>query len=154
MKKYDIAISAILMIVAAAVFTASSKFPAGEDGSIGAGTWPTVLAVLLFVLAALLMIQALMGRSSAGEAPFDIHSPGFKRVLIGIGIMVIYCVFLEFLGFMLASAFMIPAIMLLMGERRIKFLVPITVGVLVAVYVIFTVALKLPLLQGSLFSLF
>ena len=46
---------------------------------------------------------------------------------------------------------MIPAIMRLMGEKRIKVLVGLTVGVLVAVYLIFTVALRLPLLQGSLF---
>ena len=52
---------------------------------------------------------------------------------------------------MLASAFMIPTIMRLMGEKRIKVLAGLTVGVLVAVYLIFSVALSLPLLQGSLF---
>mgnify|MGYP001217324629 CR=1 FL=1 len=146
MKKYDITISTILMVVAAGLFTASSGLPAGE-GAIGAGTWPRVLAVLLFLLSALLMVQALTGHSSQ-EEPFDIHSEGFKRVLKGIGIIL---VLLKFLGFMLASAFMIPTIMRLMGEKRIKVLAGLTVGVLVAVYLIFSVALSLPLLQGSLF---
>ena len=149
MKKYDITISAILMVVAAGLFTASSGLPQVE-GAIRAGTWPRVLAVLLFLLSALLMVQALMGHSSK-EEPFDIHSEGFKRVLKGIGIILVFCVLLKFLGFMLASAFMIPAIMYLMGEKRIKVLAGLTVGVLVAVYLIFSVALSLPLLQGSLF---
>lgn len=149
MKKYDITISAILMVAAAALFLSASNLPEVE-GAIGAGTWPQVLAVLLFLLSALLMGQALTGHSSK-EEPFDIHSPGFKRVLIGGGIIVVFCVLLKFLGFILASAFMIPAIMRLMGEKRIKVLVGLTVGVLVAVYLIFTVALRLPLLRGSLF---
>ena len=46
---------------------------------------------------------------------------------------------------------MIPAVMLLMGEKRIPVLAGVDVGVLVAVFVIFSVALKLPLPQGILF---
>ena len=52
---------------------------------------------------------------------------------------------------MIAAAFMIPAVMLLMGEKRIPVLAGVDVGVLVAVFVIFSVALKLPLPQGILF---
>lgn len=52
---------------------------------------------------------------------------------------------------MIASAFMVPAVMLLMGEKRLPVLVGLTVGVLAAVYIIFSVALKLPLPQGILF---
>lgn len=66
MKKYDITISTILMVVAAGLFTASSGLPEVE-GAIGAGTWPRVLAVLLFLLSALLMVQALTGHSSQEE---------------------------------------------------------------------------------------
>ena len=51
---------------------------------------------------------------------------------------------------MIASAFMIPAIMRLMGEKRPWMLVGITAVVLAAIYVIFAVLLKLPMLQGSL----
>lgn len=56
-----------------------------------------------------------------------------------------------FVGFMIASAFMVPAVMLLMGEKRLPVLAGLTVGVLAAVYIIFSVALKLPLPQGILF---
>ena len=46
MKKYDITISTILMVVAAGLFTASSGLPEVE-GAIGAGTWRTVVVVEL-----------------------------------------------------------------------------------------------------------
>ncbi|WP_297311871.1 tripartite tricarboxylate transporter TctB family protein [uncultured Oscillibacter sp.] len=148
MKKYDIAISVILILVSGAMFTAAGKLPE-VDGAIGAGTWPRVLSVMLFLLAALMLIQALMGASKE-EDPFDVRSPGFRRVLIGGGILAAYCILMKFLGFMIASAFMIPAIMRLMGEKRPWMLVGITAVVLAAIYVIFAVLLKLPMLQGSL----
>ena len=71
-------------------------------------------------------------------------------MLKGIGIILVFCVLLKFLGFMLASAFMIPTIMRLMGEKRIKVLAGLTVGVLVAYYLICSGALRQPLLEGSL----
>ena len=85
--------------------------------------------------------------ASKEEYPFDVRSPGFRRVLIGGGILAAYCILMKFLGFMIASAFMIPAIMRLMGEKRPWMLVGITA---VVIYVIFAVLLKLPMLQGSL----
>lgn len=149
MKKFDIAISAILMVVAAAMFIASGSLPE-VDGAIGAGTWPRVLSAALFLLAVLLMFQGVTDRSGT-PSPFDIHSPGFRRVLISVGIIVVFCILLKFLGFMLASAFLIPAIMRLMDEKRIPVLAGVTAGVLVFIYVVFSLILKLPLLQGSLF---
>lgn len=149
MKKYDIAISLILFVVAGAMFSAAGKLPE-VDGAIGVGTWPRILSVVLFLLAAMLLFQALAG-ASKGEDPFDVHSPGFRRVLIGVGILAAYCVLLEFLGFLIASAFMIPAVMRLMGEKRPWMLAGLTAAVLAAIYVIFSMVLRLPMLQGSLF---
>ena len=74
-----------------------------------------------------------------------------KRVCVGIAILAVFCALLYFVGFMIASAFMVPAVMLLMGEKRLPVLAGLTVGVLAAVYIIFSVALKLPLPQGILF---
>lgn len=147
MKKYNIGISAVLILISAAMFVSASKMPA-TDGAMGAGTWPMILAVLMIILAVLLLVQSLMDCSGT-EGPFHM-GPGLKRVLIGIGILLVFCVLLKFLGFMIASAFMIPAVMRLMGEKRVWMLAAITAGVLLCVYVIFAVALHLPLPQGSL----
>ena len=133
MKKYNIGISIVLILMSVAMFLSASKMPS-VDGGMGAGTWPKVLAVCMILLAVLLLIQ--MG-------------PGLKRVLTGIAIMLVFCVILNFFGFMIASAFMIPAIMILMGERRPFMLIGVTVGVLVFIYVVFAILLNLPLPSGS-----
>ena len=147
MKKYNVGISIVLLAVSVATFVAASALPASNDASIGPGSWPKVLAVLLGILSILLLIQSL-GDKSGREAPFH-AGPELKRV--GILILAAFCALLYFVGFMIAAAFMIPAVMLLMGEKRIPVLAGVDVGVLVAVFVIFSVALKLPLPQGILF---
>lgn len=149
MKKYNIGISLVLLAVSVAMFVTASGLPASNDASIGPGSWPKVLACLMGFLSILLLIQSL-GDKSGREAPFK---PGaeLKRVCIGIAILAVFCALLYFVGFMIASAFMVPAVMLLMGEKRLPVLAGLTVGVLAAVYIIFSVALKLPLPQGILF---
>ena len=149
MKKYNVGISIVLLAVSVATFVAASALPASNDASIGPGSWPKVLAVLLGILSILLLIQSL-GDKSGREAPFH-AGPELKRVGVGILILAAFCALLYFVGFMIAAAFMIPAVMLLMGEKRIPVLAGVDVGVLVAVLVIFSVALKLPLPQGILF---
>ena len=149
MKKYNVGISIILLAVSAATFAGASALPASSDASIGPGTWPKILAILLGILSILLLIQSL-GDKSGQEAPFH-AGPELKRVGVGILILAAFCALLYFVGFMIAAAFMIPAVMLLMGEKRIPVLAGVDVGVLVAVFVIFSVALKLPLPQGILF---
>lgn len=147
MKKYNIGICIFLIIMSAAMFFSTSQMPS-VDGGMGAGTWPKVLSVCMILLAVALMVQSLRDHSDK-KAPFEM-GPGLKRVLAGIGIMLVFCVLLKFFGFMIASAFMIPAIMALMKERRPLVLIGVTVGVLVFIYVIFSVALNLPIPKGSL----
>lgn len=146
MKKYNIGISIVLILMSVAMFLSASKMPS-VDGSMGAGTWPKVLAVCMILLAVLLLIQSLTDRTPEKGTLYDgpraqassdrhCHYAGILRHT-------------EFFGFMIASAFMIPAIMILMGERRPFMLIGVTVGVLVFIYVVFAILLNLPLPSGS-----
>lgn len=147
MKKYNIGISVILILISAAMLVSAKSMPLA-DGVMGAGSWPAFLAVIMIVLSLALLAQSLMDRSEK-EGPFQM-GPGLKRVLAATGVMVVFCVLLKFLGFMIAAAFMVPAVMRVMSEKRIWMLAVVTVGVLASVYLIFAVALHLPLPQGSL----
>lgn len=149
MKKYNIGISLFLIIISVAMFLGASKMPA-VDGTIGPGTWPKILSVVMIVLALLLLLQTLK-ESSQREAPF-VWGPGLKRVLLGTAILAGFCIILYFFGFIAASALMIPAIMLLFGEKRPLILLGTTAGVLLFVYIIFSVVLNLPLPQGIVLS--
>ena len=59
MKKYNIGISIVLILMSVAMFLSASKMPS-VDGGMGAGTWPKVLAVCMILLAVLLLIQSLL----------------------------------------------------------------------------------------------
>ena len=59
MKKYNIGISIVLILMSVAMFLSASKMPS-VDGGMGAGTCPTVLAVCMILLAVLLLIQILI----------------------------------------------------------------------------------------------
>ena len=145
MKKYNIGISIVLLLISAAMFLGTSGMP-GIEGTIGPGAWPRILSVVMAVLAVLLLLQSLKD-ASAKESPFS-WGPGLKRVLAGIFVLAVFCVVLYFFGFMIASAVMIPAVMLLFGEKRPLILLATTVGVLLFVYVIFAMVLNLPLPHG------
>lgn len=146
MKKYNIGISLFLIMISIVMFLGASKMPAVE-GTIGPGTWPKLLSAVMIVLAIMLILQSLKDHSQS-ESPF-VWGPGLKRMLLGIAILAGFCVILYFFGFMIASAFLIPAIMLLFSEKRPLVLLGTTAGVLLFVYVVFSVVLNLPLPQGT-----
>lgn len=150
MKKYNIALSVFFMALAAVMFMGAQQLTVVESG-LGPGSWPKVLSAVLFVLGAILFLQSLLERSDAQAAPFDIHSVNFSRVLLGGAILAGFCLLLQFFGFIIAAAFMVPAVMRLMGEKRPVILIGTTVGVLAAIYLIFVIILHLSLPQGSVF---
>lgn len=149
MKKYNIGLSAIFLGIASWVFFAAQKLPAGKGGSFGPGLWPQVLAIALAVLSVLLLIQTLVkniaGQNGRDEEPIDFKSPGVRNVMKMCIILVIFSVLLKFIGFFVAAIFLIPSCMVLFGEKRIRWLSGITVGVTAGVYIIFTVFLRLQL---------
>lgn len=157
MKKYNIGLAVLFILIGLAMFVNAGTLPAAESG-IGSGFWPQLLSVVLIVLSALLIIQSLSLKKRPAteqdeafdpeEPPIDFKSPGMRRVLIACGILAVFCGIMYLVGFLIASAFLIPAIMLLMGQRRPVILAGVTAGVLVAVYVIFVLILKLPLPSG------
>ncbi|MPM61557.1 hypothetical protein SDC9_108417 [bioreactor metagenome] len=152
MKKYNIALSVFFMALAAATFEGTQQLTAMESG-LGPGSWPKVLSGILFVLGVILLLQSLWEHDQAETqaAPFNIRSVEFRRVLLGAAILTGFCLLLKFFGFIIAAAFMVPAVMRLMAEKRPIVLVGTTIGVLAAIYLIFVIALHLPLPQGSIF---
>lgn len=150
MKKYNIALSMFFMALAVATFMGARQLIVVESG-LGPGSWPKVLSGILFVLGAILLLQSLWDQTETQAVPFDIHSAGFRRVLLGTAILTGFCLLLKFFGFIIAAAFMVPAVIRLMAERRPAVLIGTTVGVLAAIYFIFVITLHLPLPQGSVF---
>ena len=80
----------------------------------------------------------------------DFKSAGMKRIYILIGFFIIFAVLIQLFGFYISMLFLIPACLILLGEKRPKYIILITAGILVFVYLVFVQMLSLRLPTGSL----
>ncbi len=155
MKKYNIFLGLIFIGISAyMILTAQSYNQDVEGTAMGAGVWPTILAVAMIILSLVLIVQSLFLPSQKGEAPLiDYKSPGMKRVYLLFGVLAAFVVLLKLFGFYVAVLGLVPAVMAMLGERRPKYLVGLTVGILVFIYLVFVLALKIKLPKGLILKI-
>ncbi len=155
MKKYDLGVSALLIVLALLMIRSSLTLGAAASGTaMGSGVWPAMLGVLLIVLSVIMAAQAALKKNGAPEsaAPFDFRSAGMKRMVILFGILLLFAVLIKLLGFYIAILFLVPAVMRLLGEKRLWMNAALTIGILAFVYLIFVLLLDLKLTGGLLFG--
>lgn len=149
MKKFDYMISALLLAFSAWIFYATKDFPEYYAGAPGSGFWPRIIAVILILLSVALIAEELIKsrkKTSADEPEEDPAKPLHrKRVYLMFAAMIILAFSLKYLGFVISALWFIPAVMLIMEEKRWPVLLASSVGITAAVYVIFTYALKMSL---------
>ena len=155
MKKYNIAVSVILILMSAGILFLAKDYGDAVDGTaMGAGVWPSLLAVVLIILCVVLILQSLFKKQAMevddATAP-QFRTPGMKRVCIMALIMVVFCILLKLLGFYPAIVFLMPAVMVLLGERSIPMMAALTAGTLIFVHIVFVVLIGLKLPSGMLF---
>ena len=152
MKKYKILCVLIFIVIAVVIYIGADAMPSGIRFTIGAGDWPKILSICLALLSVILFIQTMQKEKEKRKTVvFDIHSASFRRVLKGVGVLAIFGILLYFFGFFIGAFFMIPATMLLMGEKDIRLLAGVTIGVEAFTFVVFSIILKLSLPTGVLF---
>lgn len=106
------------------------------DGGPGPGLLPTGLGVLLLILAGFALVQSRHERVAFGN---------LRRIGIMVGSVALYAATLEWLGFVLATAIMVVALLLTFNERRRAPLAALGVAGTLATYALFSGALKVPL---------
>lgn len=105
------------------------------------------------VLSLALIVEGLFGKQAEGEkAPIAFGTEGFHRVLKLFAVLIVFGAILYFLGIYVGILFMMPLCMWLHGERNKKILVGLAVGSCLFIYLVFGLALRVPLPMGLLFS--
>lgn len=168
MKKYNIGLSVFFILLGSAVIFYSRNLKAAEEG-FGAGTWPTFLGGILILLSVYMLWQSLTAKKKDAhpegaekepsetdaedveKEPIQFASKGMKRVYLVCAVLIVFTVILHWVGFYLACVFMLPLVMVVMGEKRPLTLFLVTGGVILAVYLIFGLVLHTPLPQGTIF---
>lgn len=146
-KKWNYIISVITACLGTLIIYESSKLSLKYTVSgPGAGVWPMMLGGLLLLCALALFIATFINKEKYEKLEVILNTAANKRVYIVMAAIVLYCILLKVAGFYLATALVIPVLMYIMGERRIKRILCTMVFGVIGIYLIFDVLLhtKLP----------
>ena len=154
MKKANVITGVVFLALSVFAYMQAQKM-VGKimTDALGPGFWPKVLGLVMGVLSLALIAEGLFGKQAEGEkAPIAFGTEGFHRVLKMLAVLIVLGAILYFLGIYVGILFMMPLCMWLHGERNKKILVGLTVGSCLFIYLVFGLALRVPLPMGLLFS--
>jgi putative tricarboxylic transport membrane protein len=145
MKKADILVALILIPISLYVFYESGKWP--KEALIGAPTLiPWGVAMCLLCAAGILLVRALSGKALA----LADRLAGAERVrIVGAALLAgAYVFIVTRLGFIMTTFLFLSSFGLVLGERRWLKLILFAAVTPVAIYLIFSTILNVPLPSG------
>ncbi|WP_337476149.1 tripartite tricarboxylate transporter TctB family protein [Acidaminococcus timonensis] len=130
----DIGIGIILLIIEAVFYAVSFEFinPA-------AAQWPRGVLIVSAVLSVFLIIQGIRDKDAYVAPEFK----SIKAPLLALLVMVVYCTVMDLAGFFISTIIFCPLGMYLMGQRNLKALIAVPIGLDLFVYVLFVTQLQL-----------
>ena len=146
MKDYVTSLGAL--ILAAIVYFESSSFVV-EGGGLAQNPafYPRVLAALLIILAVMLLVSTLIKKE---KLKFFVNKDLLLNVGKVFGLIFLYVLAFQYVGFIVSTvAFIVAGILLYGGNIKSALLcgIPVTA----VVYIVFHVLMRVPMLQGILF---
>lgn len=127
-------------------------YPGDEYEPITSRTIPIILAILGTIISLLLIFLA-PAKDDDHEASNDNFKHFHWGVALGLlGLMVIYGLILEWLGFALSTILFLIAGYRLLGEKRIKTLLLASTPFVIALWLLLTQALDIYVAPGQIFA--
>ena len=141
------------MVLGGLIMSAAAAFPLQftENGP-GPGFWPFSLGCALAVAALVLLVFTYTKRADLAQQKVNLTTAANKRVYIMMGLVVLFCVFINLLGFYPAAALLIIATMKLMDYHNKKGILLTTVLTLAFIYLVFGVLLHTKMPQSLFLS--
>ena len=146
-------VSVVGMGLGALIMNAAAAFPMQftENGP-GPGFWPFSLGCALAVAAVVLLAFTFTKRADLSGQRVSLNTPANKRVYIMMGLVVVFCVLINLLGFYPAAAALIVATMKLMDYHNKKGILLTTALTLAFIYLVFGVLLHTQMPQSIFLS--
>lgn len=148
MKKADIIAGIIGLCLSAYVIWDASQFPEDHVLLLGPSFFPIALAIGLALFSIVLIGLALCGKSLPCTDPFDIKSPSIHRALISLLASILYCIVIDYLGFIITSIVYLLFLLYLLKVRNYKKMLSVSIGVTIVIYGIFHTLLDITLPTG------
>lgn len=148
MKAVDIVAVVLLLPVCFWVYYESQTWPMLPD--MGDPRWiPRGVAACLLVATGFLFVRALQGRSLTLESRLE--GKDRNRIFWVAALTGVYVIFVERIGFIATTSPYLFGFGLALGERRWLWLTLFAVIMPVAIYLLFSATLNVPLPSGLLF---
>ena len=167
MKKPNIVAAIIGIIFSAAVFMLTLGFKQFKNVPIGPEFFPRWLAIGLLVCSVILLIQALKSKPAnpklrtdgsplADDKPaptLSLFDKGIQRLLIGVGIIVVYAFLWNSLGFIIITPFGLFALMFVLGLRKYPAMIAFSLGAMIVIFCAFRYLLGIDMPLGILYGI-
>ncbi|PAV30777.1 hypothetical protein CIL05_03375 [Virgibacillus profundi] len=131
----EIVIGILLILLSALIYFNSGDFPQLNETHLDPGSYPKLLALLLFLLSLILVIKSSVNLLKSKTSLFDSGIKDFlkkqwkeyKLVVYSLVILGLYILLLNVLGFIISSIAFIIAAGLLIGPKKKKDLITISI---------------------------
>ncbi len=131
-------ISLLGLLISACIMNAASEFPLEFTvNGPGPGFWPFSLGAALGAAAVILFVYTFLHKEDLSQTRVALTLPANKRVYLMMGVITIYCVLINLLGFYPASAVLIPIVMYFMDYHDKKVIALTTVCTIIFIYLVF-----------------
>ena len=121
---------------------------------VGPEVFPRIMAVGLILCSIALVVFNLIRKDTDPAPPLSIRDHGIRRMLIIAGIVLVYFLLLETVGYLILSPLLLFFSMFVMDYRNYKYMIIISLGVTLAVFRLFWQVLVIELPNGLLDFLF
>ncbi|MBR1920139.1 MAG: tripartite tricarboxylate transporter TctB family protein [Spirochaetales bacterium] len=147
MKKISLVISVIMIAISLLIIVTAMSYPKSNAGVPGPGFFPTVLSVIVICLSFALIIT----QRKAEDVPVVLFSREQLPVYLSMGLVFVYLIMLNIVGFMISTPLFLIAVMKLFKVRKLWVILAVAFCTTVATYIVFTKVLSVILPSGMFF---
>ena len=148
-------ISAVIGIaVGTAAILMTTGFRQFVNVPVGPEVFPRIMATGLIVCSVALLIFNLIKKDTDQAPPLSLRDHGIQRMLIIVGLVIAYYLLLEIVGYLILSPILLFVSMLVMGYRKYRNMIIVSISVTAVVFLLFWQMLTIDLPNGFLDFLF